>query len=211
MLSIPYPVILASASPRRKQLLNKLITEFDILHADLDEGALTTSDPFATAEALAAAKAGIIFSQRPDSLVIGGDTVVALPIGEDKFEQLAKPEDEGDAHRILRQLSGRTHLVITGIALFWPGGQHIFADTSKVTFNDLVDEQIWSYISTGEPMDKAGAYGAQDSSNGFIASIEGSFDNVVGLPTEALMQALQTRFGAGGMPSANSSSSTSNA
>ncbi len=204
-------VVLASASPRRKELLKKLIPDFTVMHADLDEDALTVEDPYATAEALATAKAGIVFSQNPDCLVIGGDTVVALPQGEGRYVQLTKPIDQFDAHRILKELSGRTHLVITGVALLWPGGQHTFSETSRVTFNDLADEQIWSYIGTGEPMDKAGAYGAQDSSNGFIASIEGSFDNVVGLPTERLAQELRTRLNYTAEGSSSSSSSTSNA
>lgn len=210
MISLPFPVVLASASPRRKALLSKIVSEFEVLHADLDEDALTVADPFATAEALATAKAGMIFSQRPECLVIGGDTVVALPDERGSYRQLTKPIDAADAQRILRTLSGKTHLVITGVAVLWPGGQQIFTDTSYVTFRELTNEQITAYIATGQPMDKAGAYGAQDASNDFVDKIEGSFDNVVGLPTEKLRQLLQTRFEVG-EDSSNNSSSTSNA
>ena len=175
------PVVLAIGSPRRRELLARLIPEFEVLVADVDEEALTVPDPFETAERLAEAKARAVARLRPEALVIGGDTVVAL--GE---TQLAKPKDEADARRMLRALSGRRHVVATGVSLVSPQGVETFHDRTWVVFRDLTDDEIAAYVATGEPMDKAGAYAIQGGAAGFVASREGSESNVIGLPLELL-------------------------
>lgn len=180
-------VVLASASPRRRELLRPLVPGFRVVPADLDEDALTLEDPFATAESLAVAKAMHVSARCRGSLVIAADTVVALP-GDSGWMQLTKPTDVHDAHRILRRLAGRTHVVVTGVALVQLGHLVSFAERSEVTFRELTDEEIVAYIATGEPMDKAGAYGLQGGAVDFVVNIEGSRNNVIGLPTERLMK-----------------------
>lgn len=179
-------LILASASPRRRELLAQIEPEFDVVVADVDEESLVDADPRVTARRTAQAKAGAVFRANPDAIVVGGDTVVAVD-----DVQLAKPVDEQDAFRMLRTLSGRTHTVITGVCIVWPGGENLFEVQSQVTFRNLSDEQIWAYIATGEPMDKAGAYGAQGEAGRHIAKIEGSLTNVIGLPVDEVRAALQ--------------------
>ncbi len=178
-------VVLASASPRRRELLATLIPDFEIAVAGVDEEALTVPDPWETAERLALAKARAVADQHRDALVIGGDTVVAVDA-----EQLAKPLDAEDAKRMLRALSGRTHVVITGVALVGPGREESFTDTTRVTFLPLGEEEIAHSVATGEPMDKAGAYAIQGGAKAFVTGIEGSWSNVVGLPVEALGERL---------------------
>lgn len=183
-------VILASASPRRQELLKEIIPDFEILVANVDEEALVDSDPVETAKKTARAKAEAVAKLRPDALIIAGDTVVDID-----GEQLAKPQDEADAYRMLRRLSGRTHRVVTGMCLIMPshipGSQTMqFQVQTQVTFRELTDEEIWAYIATGEPMDKAGAYGAQGEAAKHIARIEGSLTNVIGLPVGALRDCL---------------------
>lgn len=161
-----------------------------MIPADVDEDGLTDPDPWITARKLAREKALSVFEAHPDSLVIGGDTVVAYQDG-DAWVQLAKPADEDDAFRMLSILSGRTHTVITGICIKWPKGFSSFTDESKVTFAKMSDEQIRAYIATGEPMDKAGAYGLQGGARPFITQVEGFVSTVIGLPTERLEEALR--------------------
>jgi len=185
----PWPVVLASASPRRQELLRALLPDFTVDPADIDEDALTHADPDLTARTLAREKAIAVAARHPDSLIIAGDTVVALPEGTE-WHQLTKPTDTANACHILRQLAGRTHHVITGICLRWPGGMSVFAESSRVTFRALTETEISNYVATGEPMDKAGAYGLQGGAKGFVAKIEGSVTNVIGLPVERLKEAL---------------------
>lgn len=185
-MRIKYPVVLASQSPRRQELLKALVPEFTIDVPDVDEDALTLNDPAQTAQRLAKEKALVVFERHPDSLVIAGDTVVCLD-----NTQLAKPVDQADACRMLGLLSGRTHTVITGLALRWPGGLIAITDSTEVTFRTLSASEIEEYVATGEPMDKAGAYGIQAGGGTFIESVKGSVNNVIGLPTEKLQEALQ--------------------
>ncbi len=175
------PVVLASGSPRRKELLARLVSEFEVLVSDVDEEALTVADPIETAERLAEAKARAVAVLRPDALVVGADTVVAL--GD---EQFAKPRDAADARRMLRALSGRTHVVATGVSLVAAEGVQTFHDRTHVTFRDLTDAEIEAYVATGEPMDKAGAYAIQGGASAFVLRREGSESNVIGLPLERL-------------------------
>jgi septum formation protein len=175
------PVVLASGSPRRRELLARLIPDFEVVVADVDEEALTVEDPFETAERLAQAKAFAVVLLRPEALVIGADTVVTLD-----GEQYAKPRDAADARRMLRALSGRTHVVATGVCVAEPKGTRVFHDRTFVTFRDLTDEEIAAYVATGEPMDKAGAYAIQGGAAGFVSRRDGSESNVIGLPLERL-------------------------
>lgn len=180
-------VVLASGSPRRRELLTRLVPEFEVLVADVDEDALTLPDPFETAERLAEEKAKAVAALRPDALVIGGDTVVALD-----GVQFAKPRDAADARRMLRALSGQTHVVATGVSLVSAKSVQTFHDRTYVTFRELSDEEIAEYVATGEPMDKAGAYAIQGGAAGFVVRREGSESNVIGLPLEALTEALKS-------------------
>jgi septum formation protein len=180
-------VILASASPRRRELLASLFASFEVIVSDVDEEALTVSDPWETATSLAEAKAGAVARRHPDALVIGADTVVAL--GND---QLAKPSSKEEAVAMLRQLSGQTHVVITGVATVLNGHLRSFSDTTHVSFRPLCEEEILRYVSSGEPMDKAGAYAIQGGAAGFVSAREGSLTNVIGLPLEALTSHLRS-------------------
>ncbi len=189
-MKLKFPVVLASASPRRQELLRPIVGEFVVDPAHVDEDALTVADPWQTAQKLAREKAMVVFERHPDALVIAGDTVVALAGGEG-YVQLSKPNGEEDAVRMLAQLSGKTHLVITGVALRWAGGLISFTDETRVTFKKLSPEAIRAYVATGESMDKAGAYGIQGMAKTLVERLEGSLNNVVGLPTEKLMEALR--------------------
>lgn len=189
VLRIPWPVVLASASPRRQDLLRELVPEFTVDPAHIDEDSMTDPNPWVTAQRLAREKSLAVFERHPGALVIGGDTVVALPEGE-SWLQLAKPVDAEDACRTLGLLSGRTHLVITGVCLAHPGGMSAFTETTNVTFKPMSPAEIEDYVATGEPMDKAGAYGFQGGARPFVEKIEGSVTNVIGLPMEKLEEAL---------------------
>ena len=183
--------MLASSSPRRSELLKWFIEEFSVDPADLDEDALLDDDPAVTAQRIAREKAMTVFSRHPDSLVIAGDTVVALPVTGGGWTQLAKPVDGADAVRMLMELSGKTHTVVTGVCLRWPRGFSAFSDTTEVTFRKIRKPEAEKYVATGAPLDKAGAYGLQDESQNFVAEIRGSMTNVIGLPMERLDEALQ--------------------
>ena len=137
-------------------------------------------------EQLALRKAAAVFSERPDACVVGADTIVWLD-----GQIIGKPRDEADAYRILRTLSGRTHTVYTGLAILWPGGQQVFHDTTRVTFASLSDGEIWAYIRTGEPLDKAGAYGVQGLGAILVERVEGCYFTVIGLPVPKLYRALR--------------------
>lgn len=189
-MRVPFPVVLASASPRRAELLRRLIPDFVVAAQDLDEDAMTDPDPWVTAQRLAREKALAAFDRWPDHLVIAGDTVVALDV-DGTWRQLGKPADEADARRILTELSGREHHVVTGLALRWPNGLDAMTETSRVRFRSLSEDEIGAYIATGEPMDKAGAYGLQGGAREFVESIAGSTTNVIGLPMEKLEEALR--------------------
>lgn len=184
MLKLGWPVILASASPRRRELLSTLISEFEAVAPDIDETPLDREPPVETAVRLACEKAQGIARERPNAFVIGGDTVVVVP-GDPEL-QLGKPADSEEARRMLEILSGRMHLVVTAIALVWPGNQQLVYDQTDVWFRVLSSTDIDNYVATGEPMDKAGAYAIQGGAAGFVERIEGSLNNVIGLPTEVL-------------------------
>ena len=145
--------------------------------------------PWDTARRLAEAKGEAVALRHPGALVVSGDTVVALN-EEGAWRQLAKPADIADARAMLSLLSGREHIVISGVALRWPGGAQSFVATSTVRFRALSAADIEAYVATGEPMGKAGAYAIQGGAAAFADVVEGYASTVVGLPVEELQQLL---------------------
>lgn len=170
-------IILASASPRRKEILQLADLSFDIMPSDAEE-ITTKTEPQEVVMELASIKAKDIY-ERSDkqSMVVGADTVVAY-----KGQILGKPSDEGDARRMLSMLSGQTHEVYTGVCVIEDGQIKTFYEETKVTFYEISEDEIDRYIGTGEPMDKAGSYGIQGKAAVFIKGIEGDYYNVVGFP-----------------------------
>lgn len=194
-------LILGSASPRRRELLSLITEDFTIKLADIDERALETDlearkvPVLEVSEELASAKAHAVFEtldedSRASSVVIGADTSVILD-----DEIYGKPESEEDAKRMLTNLSGRKHVVATGVSLVFEGGEKRFTDVSLVEFYPLDDYQrsvIARYVESGDPMDKAGAYGIQSGGALLVKGIEGDFLNVVGLPVARLARELSS-------------------
>ncbi|SEB91723.1 Maf family protein [Terriglobus roseus] len=180
------PVILASQSPRRRELLAQIGVDFRVVTADIDETPLPGEDHRAYTLRLADDKARAILVQHPDSIVIGADTTVEVD-----GDLLGKPRDAADAARMLRLLSGRAHQVTTGIAVLTNDQTHIAAETTNVFFSAMTDDEIAAYVATGEPMDKAGAYGIQGRAAEWIPRIEGDYNNVVGLPLAKLASLLK--------------------
>jgi septum formation protein len=170
-------LILASASPRRRELLELFGIAFEIDPAAGPEKAPAGASAQDTVKALAQAKAMEVAARHPGCIVIGSDTVVELD-----GHILGKPQDEEDAFRMLTSLSGREHRVFTGVSLVKDGQSITQAEMTRVFFRPMTDREIRAYIATGEPMDKAGAYGYQGAAGLFIRGIEGDFFNVVGLP-----------------------------
>jgi septum formation protein len=184
-MPLPYPVVLASASPRRQELLRQLVEEFTIDVADVDEIPIEGETPWRTAERLAEEKARSVAKRHPRSLIIAGDTVVAIP-EKGSYLQLGKPSDAQNARDMLWALSGREHLVITGVCVLSPDKVEVFSVTTTVAFRLLTDDDIGPYVATGEPMDKAGAYAIQGGAAGFVERYDGSLTNVIGFPVEEI-------------------------
>ena len=178
-------VILASASPRRKELLGYIVPRFEIIPADVDETLPKEIPAEKSAEFLAVKKAEHISAQYPESIVIGSDTVVIVD-----GEILGKPADEADAYRMLKKLSGKTHMVVTGVCISQGEKKKSFSEATQVEFYPLSEEEIRDYIATGDPMDKAGAYGIQGEGCVLIKGIEGDFFTVMGLPAARLKREL---------------------
>ena len=170
-------MILASASPRRRELLQYISPHFAVIATDTDETLPGSIPPREGAQLLALRKARAVASEHPRNTVIGADTIVVLD-----GVIYNKPEDKADAFRMLRALSGREHLVYTGVAVISPRGERVFSEETAVRFIELSDGDILAYVETGEPMDKAGAYGIQGGGALFVQSIRGDFYNVMGLP-----------------------------
>ena len=183
-------LVLASSSPRRARYLDEIGVAYDKLSPDVDETLLEGESPRRYVRRVAEDKARAGVERRPDAWVLAADTTVVLD-----GDVLGKPADERDARRMLRRLSGRAHRVLTGIALAAPGGERVASEVSstRVVFRALAEKDIRWYVATGEPMDKAGAYGAQGKGGLLVERYEGSFSNVVGLPLEKLV-ALWKRF-----------------
>ena len=181
--------ILASSSPRRKNLLQRLKTPFDVILPDVDESTIISDgSPGSYCTTLAELKANDISQHYPNDLVIGADTIVVL--GD---EILGKPNDKAAAEHMLQTLSGKTHQVYTGVCLKWTKKNihHLFAEITTVTFRNLDEKDIAHYIESCPPYDKAGAYGIQDWSAVFVKEIMGCYDNVVGFPISRFYQELK--------------------
>ncbi len=185
-------IVLASASPRRKELLTQAGYEFKVIPANVSEERRPNEDPTAFVTRLAQEKAQFVFDElshaSPEDkfLVLGADTIVVTP-----EEILGKPVDAKDAGRMLRLLSGRTHHVITGVCLISGDQRQISAETTAVTMREISENEIAAYIATGEPMDKAGAYAIQGHAARWIPRIEGCYFNVVGLPLARVAEMLE--------------------
>ncbi len=169
-------IILASKSPRRKELLSKVIEDFEIITADCDETLPDGIHPREGVELLAIRKGAAVAEQYPNGMVISSDTLVELD-----GIALGKPKDEEDARRMLRTLSGKAHNVHTGVAVHLGGRVYSGVDSTAVYFKELTDTEIDGYIATNEPMDKAGSYGIQGEGGKFVTRYEGRFDTVMGL------------------------------
>jgi septum formation protein len=181
-------VILASASPRRAELLKNILANLRVVPSKVDESKIKAKAPEAFAAAAATAKAKDVGRGKKDAVVIGADTIVVL--GK---KVLGKPKDKKDAVRILRSLSGRIHRVITGLAVLDTKTGKLLShyEITKVKMKKLPPQEITRYVATGSPLDKAGAYGIQEIEEMFIERIEGDYDNVVGLPVAALLRLLR--------------------
>lgn len=183
-------IILASASPRRAQILSQIGFNFKVVPSSVEE-VFTNHDPIEVAKDLALRKANEVADKHPESIVIGADTIVFL-----KNKILGKPTSEAEAADMLKKLSGNTHVVYTAFAIIQKSENKQFVDleTTEVTFRNLSNEEINSYVESGSPMDKAGAYGIQDQSAVFVEKINGDFYNVVGLPISKIYSYLQKKF-----------------
>lgn len=185
----PPPLVLASQSPRRAELLGRLALPFETLPADIDESYLSGETPPQHAERLSREKAQKIAADRPEAIVIGSDTIVVID-----GEVLGKPRDQEHAVQMLTRLSGREHEVCTGVAIAHGSRVETGLARVRVRFRDL-DERTWmEYVATGEPMDKAGAYGIQGFGSAVVESIEGDYFAVMGLPVVLMLELIE-RFG----------------
>ncbi len=181
VVNLEHPhLILASASPRRKELLEQVWIAADIMPADIDETAFPNEEPLAHVARLAKEKGNTIAEKYPASYVLSADTVVISPCGQ----ILGKPKDDADAARMLGLLQSSTHTVATGFAITCKEKdlRRVEVVETKVEMVSLSTDEIESYVSTEEPKGKAGAYAIQGAATGFIKSIDGSYSNVVGLP-----------------------------
>ncbi|MBX3026455.1 septum formation protein Maf [bacterium] len=185
-------LVLGSASPRRAALLREMGVAFTVCASDVPETPAPGESPADFAIRAAADKGAAVSRLRPGAWVLAADTVVA--VGGDI---LGKPRDEAEARRMLRRLADCEHEVLTGVALFAPGGACVerFAVRTRVGFRALSDDEIAAYVATGEPADKAGAYAIQGGAAPFVRRVEGSYSNVVGLPVDEV-RALLARHGA---------------
>ncbi len=174
-------VILASASPRRKELLGFIYSDFTVCASDVKEETEDGLTPEETVRALARLKGEAVFEKHPEDTVISSDTVVVLD-----GEILGKPHSREEAFSMLRALSGRAHSVYTGVAVFSKEKSFCFAEKTDVTFQSLTEEEITTYVDSGEPFDKAGGYGIQGKGCIMIKSITGDYYNVMGLPVSGL-------------------------
>lgn len=185
-------IILASQSPRRQELIRMITPDAQVMVAEFDESGVMAAGmtPRETVEQLALGKAKAAskaFGAPAERVYVGGDTVVVSPEGE----IMGKPKDRADAVRMLKIFSGRTHQVITGVALVSADKERSFSVCTDVTFFELTDEEIGAYVDTDEPYDKAGAYGIQLRGGLFVREIHGDYSNVVGLPIAVLWRELQ--------------------
>ena len=179
-------IILASRSPRRAELLRAAGFAFDVRAAEIDETPRPGEAAAAYVERLAIEKAQAVFALDPSRMVLGADTTVVLD-----GRILGKPDDRADAIAMLKALSGRAHDVMTGVAIVSALGVRSGVEHTRVWFSVVTDEDISQYVDSGQPMDKAGAYGIQGLASRFIPRIEGSYTNVVGLPVTLVSSILR--------------------
>ncbi|MBO4935094.1 MAG: septum formation protein Maf [Clostridia bacterium] len=178
-------IVLASASPRRVELIKLIAPEALCVPADIEEITPDGMPPEECPAYLAALKAKAVAAHFPDAAVIGCDTVVVID-----GKALGKPCGEADAAAMLRELSGRTHVVVTGVYVAFAGGGFGFSERTEVEFRALREEEIADYVASGEPMDKAGAYGIQGAGSTLVRRINGDFYNVMGMPVARLKEEL---------------------
>ena len=178
--------MLASSSPRRRELLRNAGIDFVIQPADIPEEPLAGEAPIAYAERMASEKAHAVLTKQLDRTILGADTVVSLG-----SLILGKPVDRHDATRMLELLSGRRHLVTTAVCLVANGFEDVRSETTAVDFAPMTPDDIGDYVATGEPMDKAGAYAIQGLASRWIRKIEGDYSNVVGLPVDLVWRMLR--------------------
>ena len=182
---------LASQSPRRTELLTQVGIDHTVVSSSYEEPNEGYDSPIAMVKVQALGKARCAVGIPKGGIVLGADTIVVLD-----NEVLGKPQDEADARKMLERLSGRSHSVVTGVALLIKGDEVVFHNETKVYFKELAPFEIESYIASGEPMDKAGAYGIQGKGALWVEKIEGSYTNVVGLPVEHVYDELCKALGA---------------
>lgn len=180
-------IILASQSPRRRKLLKKMDISFSVRNIDISEEIYNEENPQDYVLRMAETKAAEGARTEKNALVIGADTIVCID-----NEILGKPKDKEDAAKILNKIQGRKHFVFTGVSLNLDNGEKVvsFIEKTEVNFAKMSREEILNYIETGEPMDKAGAYGIQDKGALFVKSINGCFYNVMGLPVRRIYEEL---------------------
>ena len=180
-------IILASGSPRRRELMKQITNDYKVIASDIDEDKSYNLPPLEAVLDIAKRKGEKVYQEYPNDIVISADTIVVL---NDKI--IHKPVDANDAIRILRELSGKTHEVITAYCIFSKQGLLEQYVSSKVTFNNLSDSLIKEYVKTGSPLDKAGAYGVQDNEKfPIIKNVIGSVDNVIGFPVREIKEDLE--------------------
>ena len=182
---------LASQSPRRTELLTQVGIDHTVVSSSYEEPNEGHDSPIEMVKAQALGKARCAVGIPEGGIVLGADTIVVLD-----NEVLGKPQDEANARQMLERLSGRSHSVVTGVALLIKGDEVVFHNETKVYFKELAPFEIESYIASGEPMDKAGAYGIQGKGALWVEKIEGSYTNVVGLPVEHVYDELCKALGA---------------
>ena len=186
------PLVLASQSPRRRALFELIGLTFLVDPAEVAETVPEGMPPVQVAETIAREKARATAERHPHAIVVGADTIVVL---DERI--LGKPVDAAEARRMLRSLSGRTHEVYTGFAIYLTPENRVLTavERTRVHFRTLDEDEIRDYVATGQPMDKAGAYGIQDRSAVFVDRIEGCFYNVVGFPLARFYQVCKAHFG----------------
>lgn len=180
-------LILASASPRRAELLRAAAIDFHVQAAHVDESVRADERPDAYVQRLAREKARVVAARQPAAIVLGADTAVVVD-----RQILGKPAGNEDARRMLRLLAGRSHEVLTGVCMIANGMEQTRVDSTLVTVAALGDEEIGWYVASGEPADKAGAYAIQGLASRYISRIDGSYSNVVGLPVAVVYDMLRT-------------------
>jgi len=191
--AIPPPLVLASTSPRRRRLLAGMGLAFEAVDPGIEEDRIVAGSPVETSRARAGAKARAVAWARPEAVVLAADTVVAIGDG-----LLPKAGDAEEVARMLRALSGRTHEVVTSVAVVAPGAARplVASDVARVAFREIAEDEVAAYAASGEGIGKAGGYAVQGRAAGFVASLEGDIETVVGLPTRLVRELLaRTRDG----------------